>query len=60
MACAYSTLIESERQKLQEMLSGGEQAVRRVKRAQILLASDLDRFRFPPPPPRQSLWFQDE
>jgi transposase len=34
-------LSESERAELQEMLSGGEQAVRRLKRAQILLASDL-------------------
>jgi transposase len=34
-------LSESERLELQRMLSGGEQAVRRLKRAQILLASDL-------------------
>ena len=34
-------LSESERQELQGMLSGGEQAVRRLKRAQILLASDV-------------------
>jgi len=33
-------LSESERQELQGMLSGGEQGVRRLKRAQILLASD--------------------
>jgi transposase len=33
-------LSESERLELQGMLSGGEQAVRRLKRAQILLASD--------------------
>ncbi len=33
-------LSESERSQLQGMLSGGEQAVRRLKRAQILLASD--------------------
>jgi transposase len=34
-------LSESERLELQAMLSGGEVAVRRLKRAQILLASDL-------------------
>jgi transposase len=34
-------LSESERLELQEMLSGGAQGVRRLKRAQILLASDL-------------------
>jgi transposase len=34
-------LSESERLELQEMLSGGEQGARRVKRAQILLDSDL-------------------
>lgn len=34
-------LSESERLELQTMLSGGEQAVQRLKRAQILLASDL-------------------
>jgi hypothetical protein len=34
-------LSESERLELQGMLSGGEEAVRRLKRAQILLASDL-------------------
>ncbi len=34
-------LSESERLELQGMLSGGEGAVRRLKRAQILLASDL-------------------
>ena len=34
-------LSESERLELQGMLSGGEQAVRRLKRAQILLASDM-------------------
>jgi transposase len=33
-------LSESERLELQGMLSGGEQGVRRLKRAQILLASD--------------------
>ena len=33
-------LSESERLELQAILSGGEQAVRRLKRAQILLASD--------------------
>jgi transposase len=34
-------LSEPERVELQGMLGGGEQAVRRLKRAQILLASDL-------------------
>jgi transposase len=34
-------LSESERVELQGMLGGGEQGVRRLKRAQILLASDL-------------------
>ena len=33
-------LSESERLELRGMLSGGEGAVRRLKRAQILLASD--------------------
>lgn len=33
-------LSESERLELRGMLNGGEQAVRRLKRAQILLASD--------------------
>jgi transposase len=34
-------LSESERQELKDLVSGGEQPVRRLKRAQILLASDL-------------------
>jgi transposase len=34
-------LTDQERAELQELLTGGEQAVRRVKRAQILLASHL-------------------
>ena len=33
-------LSETERLELKEMLGGGKQAVRRLKRAQILLASD--------------------
>jgi transposase len=35
-------LSESERQELKGLVSGGEQPVRRLKRAQILLASESD------------------
>lgn len=33
-------LSEPEREELKEMIGGGKQSVRRLKRAQILLASD--------------------
>jgi hypothetical protein len=36
---------EAERAELKGLVSGGKQAVRRLKRAQILLASDVGRAR---------------
>ena len=36
-------LNEAEREQLTSMLSGGKHAVRKLKRAQILLAAEADR-----------------
>ena len=38
--CYRVELSEAERAELQAMLSGGKQAARKLKRAQILLAAD--------------------